>query len=93
VSSLEYEVSHASGKYTGQDGTEKTRWKQCGVVFKSDKGNLSMKLEYVPTSRNEEGDLWLNLFVPKPREQQPAQQGFRGTPKQDSFEDADIPAF
>ena len=82
MSSLEYEVVHANGKYTGADGTEKTRWSKCGVVFKSDKGSLSMKLEYVPTLRNENGELWFNMFVPQAKEQRrpaaaPQQEGFR----------------
>ena len=94
MSSLEYDVMHANGTYTGQDGSEKTRWAKVGVVFKSDKGAMTMKLEYVPTRRNEHGDLWLNLFVPRPKEQPAQQQGFREPVKQgaDGFGD-DIPAW
>jgi hypothetical protein len=78
MSSLLYKVKHANGTYTDANGEEKTRWSDVGVVFKSDKGAVTMKLEYVPTKRNDQGDLWLNLFVPRKKEQ-PAQQqqGFR----------------
>jgi hypothetical protein len=91
MSSLEFEVVHANGTYTDQEGQEKTRWMKVGVIFKSDKGSYTMKLEAIPTRRNEQGELWLNLFVPQKREQKPAQQGgFRDspqTPKDDKMPD------
>ena len=65
-----FDVVHGNGTYKAQDGSEKTRWQNVGAVFKSDKGNFSMKLDAVPTRRNEEGELWLNLFVPQDRTQQ-----------------------
>ena len=71
-----FDVMSANGKYTGQDGSEKTRWQNVGVVFKSDKGNYTMKLEAIPTRRNEDGELWLNLFVPQKKEAPKQQQGF-----------------
>jgi hypothetical protein len=90
MSSLEFEVVSANGTYTGADGQEKTRWLKCGVIFKSDKGSYTMKLEAIPARRNENGELWLNLFVPKKKEQ-PAQQqqGFREPqqPQSDGFDD------
>jgi hypothetical protein len=93
MSSLEFEVVHANGTYTGADGEEKTRWMKVGVIFKSDKGSYTMKLEAIPTRRNEQGELWLNLFVPQKREQKPApqQQGFREAPQEAGFSDPDIP--
>ncbi len=94
MSSLLYDVMHANGTYQGQDGEEKTRWAKVGVVFKSEKGSVTMKLEYVPTKRNEQGDLWLNLFVPRAKEQPAQQQGFRepAKPPDDGWGD-DIPNF
>jgi hypothetical protein len=94
MSSLEFEVVHANGTYTGADGEEKTRWMKVGVIFKSDKGSYTMKLEAIPTRRNEQGELWLNLFVPQKREQKPApQQGFRDNPQpqSDGFGEEPIP--
>jgi hypothetical protein len=90
MSSLLYKVSHANGTYTDANGEEKTRWNDVGVVFKSDKGAVTMKLEYVPTKRNDQGDLWLNLFVPRKKEQPAQQGGFRDspqTPKDDKMPD------
>ena len=63
-----FDVMHGNGTYKGQDGSEKTRWQNVGVVFKSDKGNYTMKLEAIPTRRNEDGELWLNLFVPQKKD-------------------------
>ena len=87
--SKEFDVVHANGKYM-LNGEEKTRWQNVGVVFKSAKGAYTMKLDAIPTRRNEEGELWLNLFTPQ---QKGGQQGFRDKPKTDGFEDQDIPDF
>jgi len=59
-----YDVVHGSKFKTG--GEEKTKWTTVGAIFESDKGALSLKLEYVPTGIGEKG-LWLNLFEPKAR--------------------------
>ena len=95
-----YDVVTSTGTYNDpQTGEEKKRWLTVGVVFQNDAGYVSMKLDAIPTKRNEEGDMWLSLFVPKAREQ-PAQQqgGFRQqATTQDQlnkpFVDDDIPAF
>jgi hypothetical protein len=69
----------------GDDGQEKTRWNNVGVVFKSEKGSVTMKLEYTPIKRNDQGDLWLNLFSPD-KKKQPAQQGgFRDKMSPDEY--------
>ena len=88
-----FDVCSSTGSYMAEDGTEKQRWMNIGVMFKNDSGYVSIKLEAVPTKRNEEGELWLSCFAPKPRE--PKQQGFRENtaPATDGFEDADIPPF
>ena len=91
--SVEFEVVTSTGTYM-KDGEEKKRWLKCGVIFKSEKGNYSMKLEAIPTKRNEHGEMWFALFVPKPREDKPQQQGgFREQSQRgaDGFEDRDIP--
>jgi len=85
ASKLIYEVCGSAGTYKAQDGSEKTRWVKAGVVFKNDKGYISMKLDAIPTRRNENGELWLSLFVPQ--DKKPAQTasqepvgGFRDKP-------------
>ena len=92
--SVEFEVVTSTGTYM-KDGEEKKRWLKCGVIFKSEKGNYSMKLEAIPTKRNENGEMWFALFVPKPREDKPAQSGFREQSQRgaDGFEDSSIPDF
>ena len=87
-----FDIVHGNGEYKAQDGSTKTRWQNVGVVFKSEKGNYVLKLDAIPTRRNEEGELWLNLFVPQEREQKPKAQGFR-EPQTDTFVDDDIPPF
>ena len=85
-SELIYEVCGSAGTYKAQDGSEKTRWVKAGVVFKNDKGYVSLKLDAVPTRRNENGELWLSLFVPqkkddaKPIEKVHYPEGFREAP-------------
>lgn len=49
-------------KYQSSEGQEKTRWTKCGAAFTSDKGNISIKLEYLPSGP---GPVWLSLFEPK----------------------------
>jgi hypothetical protein len=93
-SKLIYEVCGSAGTYKAQDGSEKTRWIKAGVVFKNDKGYVSMKLDSIPTRRNEEGELWLSLFVPQDKKpsqtaSQEPQQGFRDNPA--PAHDDDIP--
>ena len=87
-----FDIVHGNGEYKAQDGSTKTRWQNVGVVFKSEKGNYVLKLDAIPTRRNEEGELWLNLFVPQDREQKPKAQGFR-EPQADTFVDDDLPPF
>ena len=65
-----FDLVGSNGTYTDNQGQEKTRWIKCGAVFKSDQGNVSVKLEAVPTYRNENGELWLNCFVPQQQQQQ-----------------------
>ena len=96
MSSKIYDVVHGNGTYKAADGSEKTRWQNVGAVFKSDKGNISMKLDSIPTRRNEQGELWINLFVPQDREAKPVQTasepaptsyGFRENPPPPTDED------
>ena len=97
MSSLKYELMH--GRKYMSAGEEKTAWTKCGAVFESESGYLAMKLEFLPMKANDQGDYWFSMFVPKPREQQPAapqqqaQQGFReqAPPVDDGFGQDPIP--
>ena len=55
-----YEIKAKNGSYTNKNGEEKARWLKCGVIFKNDKGHLSMKMEAMPIG----GDGWFSLFEP-----------------------------
>ena len=72
-----YDVCVSTGSYTDQNGQEKQRWMNVGVMFKNDTGYVSIKLEAIPTKRSDDGFLWLSCFAPKEREQKPQQPGFR----------------
>ena len=94
-----FDVVAANGEYTDQEGQPKTRWLNCGVVLESDKG-YSLKLECIPVRRNDKGELWFQLFEPKPRQAaqpRPSDQpvsGFREQPPQEAppaFVDSEIP--
>ena len=90
-----FDVMVSTGSYKNDQGEEKQRWMNVGVMFKNDSGYVSIKLEAVPTKRNEQGELWLSCFAPKPREDKASAQqgGFRDKPTQPAgeFGDPDIP--
>ena len=50
----------------GKDG--KTYWHKLGVKFLWDDGNESIKLDSLPLP-NEKGEVWMNLFESKPKEE------------------------
>ena len=64
-----YEVTAITGKYTDQNGQEKSRYQTLGVVIES-KNGLMLKLEAIPIG----WDGWAYLNDPKPREGQQAPQ-------------------
>jgi len=64
-----YDVVAITGKYTNQQGEEKARYMNCGVVIEKD-GRLSLKLEGLPVGGEWNG--WLSLFTPRPQGQQPS---------------------
>jgi hypothetical protein len=65
MSKIVFEACHGR-KYQGKEG-EKTAWTKCGVVIENDKGNMTLIIEYMPTSSDGK-PIMLNLFVPKPKE-------------------------
>ena len=73
-----FDVMAAGGRYTDQNGQEKTRWIRCGAVIKNENGNTSLILENIPLGLppNEGGaGIWFSLFKPEPKQQQAPQQG------------------
>ena len=59
-------------RWTDETGQPRTQWLKIGAMFQSDTGNISIKLDAIPIARNEDGDLWISAFVPKPREDKAA---------------------
>lgn len=56
-----YDVVAATGRYTNAAGEEKTRWLKCGAVVEGKHGP-SLILDAVPIARNDNGELWFQLF-------------------------------
>lgn len=72
-----YDVVKAMSKYTDAQGQEKTRWLNCGVIFKNaESGKMSLKMEAIPYGLPDDQG-WFALMEPQPR-QQPASAGHVG---------------
>jgi hypothetical protein len=89
--SKRYDISAPS---QGKDG--KTYWTRIGSFFEGDGGKRSIKLDCLPLP-NKEGEVWLQVFEPREKQQGAAQAGAgqepapaarRGSMKP---EDSDIP--
>lgn len=94
---VKYDLMVANGSYT-QAGEKKTSWIKIGRVMQKDNGKFVMKLDSIPTScTNLDGqqvawDGWVQMFEPRPREDQDSQpQGVsQGQVVPNEFDD-DIP--
>lgn len=60
---VKFEALAKAGTYTNSQGTEKTKWHKCGVVFENDRG-MSIKLDSLPINF----DGWISLFPPREAE-------------------------
>ena len=68
------------------NGEEKTRWVNCGGLFKNESGQFSVKLTAVPTAMGENN--WFRVFPPRDQQQSQARTP---APKQPELPDSDIP--
>ena len=68
----------------GKEG--KTYWQKLGVKFVSDDGKESIKLDALPLP-NERGEVWLNVFEQRPREE----AGASGTFSKPESNDVSLP--
>ena len=59
--------------YQTREGQIKKRFTKIGAAFTNDQGQISVKLEYFPPP-DAKGEIWLSLFVPKPRDGAPQQR-------------------
>jgi hypothetical protein len=63
--SIEYYVKAAVSEYTDKDGQQKKRYQTIGIVTRTKKNDLMMKLEMIPLLGLKEGSLWAYLNVPE----------------------------
>jgi len=92
VASKKYDVMVPNGKYTDQQGNEKTRWLNVGAVIENRNGNLNLILNAIPApiQGNDRMSWMMNLF--EPRQQQSAPQQQQSAPQQASADfDDNIP--
>ena len=61
ASTKKYDLVAKVGEYE-QNGEKKARWRNCGVVFENEKGQLSAKIESIPVGCDWNG--WLTLSIP-----------------------------
>jgi len=83
-----YDVVATVGEYKNQQGETKKRYMNVGAVFQGENGNMSMKLDALPTTPDWNG--WLSFYEPKqtgqqqPQRQQPAPMPTFQAPTQNS---------
>ena len=66
-----HDVCH--GRKFQKDGQDKTAWTKVGAIFTNDKGQISLKLDFMPTTVDPRG-LWLSIFPVKAKDGQPPVQ-------------------
>lgn len=91
MSKRKYDVVARVGKYTAEDGTEKTRFQRVGAVLEGDRGPyLLIERWFNPVGASEDGKpCFLGLYPPGERDQQP-EGGGGGMPTTDVTE-SDVP--
>lgn len=62
-SHVKYELTATIGEYKNTQGETKKRYQRCGTVFENEKGQLSVKLDCVPVSKEWSG--FFSCFEPK----------------------------
>ena len=76
-------IAIGQGKYTAQDGTEKTRWMDVGRILERDNGGQTIKIDCLPlTEVDRDGNTrpwsgWLQVFPKRddaPRQAAPQQR-------------------
>jgi hypothetical protein len=60
-----YDAVATVGEYTDREGNKKKRYMNVGTVFQNDEGQLSMKLDAIPISKDWSG--FINFYPPKDR--------------------------
>ena len=60
-STAKLRVVQKTGTYKNAKDETKNNYQEVGIVFESEEGYLSMKLNALPLP-NKEGEVWLNMF-------------------------------
>lgn len=86
-----YDVVAVTGKYTTQNGEEKLRYQNVGVVIQGQKG-MRLKLT-TPVVYNDDGAVvsWFGLFEPRPKAEGAQGSASVANNQPDNFEDSKIP--
>ena len=71
---IEYYVKAAVSEYVDKDGATKKRYQTIGIVTRTKKNDLMLKLEMIPFLGLKEGTLWAYLNVPDDKPQSPSLQ-------------------
>ena len=74
--------------YTDRNGEKKKKWIQIGAAFTNDQGQISIKMETLPIA-DMNGEVWLSLFTPKPRNGQQPQAQSQAQAPQGGFDGAE----
>ena len=80
---LVFDAVATVGEYTDKQGNKKKRYMTVGKVFESEGGGLSLKLDALPVVPEWSG--WISFYVPKDKEQSPAQEQ-HSTAKSDGYQ-------
>ena len=65
---IEYYVKAAVSEYIDKDGVNKKRYQTIGIVTRTKKGDLMMKLEMIPLLGLKEGTLWFYFNEPEEKD-------------------------
>ena len=61
------------GKFTNDQGEEKFRYQQLGIVLENENGQLSLKLNALPLP-NEKGEVWVNFYPVESKEESSSEE-------------------
>ena len=69
-----YDVVYPESEYTDPEtGQQKTRWKNCGAIIKSQAGKISLKLDSIPANpkpnQDGQGGIWFQCMQPNVQNQ------------------------
>jgi hypothetical protein len=69
--SIEFYVKAPVSEYTDKNGETKKRYQTIGIVTRTKKNDLMMKLEMIPLLGMKEGSIWAYLNIPEEKTDAP----------------------